>query len=139
MVKCPVCGEDVPYGEYLKHYEVHQETGGLRPTVARGDGKRVEGLVTPEAASFRRETSKMDRWLYHGRVEDYFKEGARGISEETGFEAMARSLAYALMHSNVPYDASRLVVSEYWNALNRRGWVSNDEVDPWIKFTLDLL
>ena len=103
------------------------------------DGKRAEGLVTPEAASFRRETGKMDRWLYHGRVEDYFKEGVRGVSEETGFQVMAECLAAALKGSNLSMAEMRLVVSEYWNALNRRGWVSNDEVDPWIKFTLDLL
>ena len=72
MVKCPICGEDVSYAEYVKHYESHQETGGLRPTVAR-DGKRVGGLVTPEAESFRRETSKMDRWVYQGDIADYFK------------------------------------------------------------------
>jgi len=76
MVKCPICGKEVSYAEYLKHYETHQEMGGLRPTVAR-DGKRVEGLVTPEAASFRRETSKMDRWLYHGDIGDYFKNPRR--------------------------------------------------------------
>ena len=24
MVKCPICGEDVSYAEYMKHYDSHQ-------------------------------------------------------------------------------------------------------------------
>jgi len=138
MVKCPICGEDVSYAEYMKHYESHQEAGGLRPTVVR-DGKRVEGLVTPEAASFRRETSKLDRWQYHGDIGDYFKEPLKGISEVSGFEAMSQSLAYALKASGVSPTEERLVVSEFWNALNRKGWVHNEEVDPWVKHTQGLL
>jgi len=138
MVKCPICGEDVSYAEYMKHYESHQETGGLRPTVARG-GKRVEGLVTPEAASFRRETGKLDRWQYHGQIEDYFKEPARGISEVSGFEIISQCLAYALKGSNLSLTEARLVASEFWHALNRRGWVHNEEVAAWSEHTQSLL
>ena len=61
-VVCPYC-----------RGEGRREGAGLRPTVVKGSGKRVEGLVTPEAESFRSETGKMDRWLYHGRIEDYLK------------------------------------------------------------------
>lgn len=37
-------------------------------------GKKIEPLVTPEAEDFRRESGKLDNWLNHRRITEYFTE-----------------------------------------------------------------
>jgi len=37
-------------------------------------GRRITPLRTPEAESFRKETSKLDNWINHHRLDEYLRD-----------------------------------------------------------------
>jgi len=45
--------------------------------------KKKQSHITPEAKSFKEATGKLDNWLYHKRLTEYFRTSQNGKSEET--------------------------------------------------------
>jgi len=52
------------------------EYNPLKPQKKTNGSKKIEPLVTKEAESFKKETSKITNWTNHKRLDEYFKKEA---------------------------------------------------------------
>ena len=60
--------------------------------------------------------------------------------DENEVKGICSSLAYALKSAGgTDTTTENLIISEFFHALNRRGWIRNELVDPQIEYTKDRL
>jgi len=60
--------------------------------------------------------------------------------DENEVKGICSSLAYAIKSAGgTDTPTENLIISEFFHALNRRGWIGNELVDPQIEYTKDRL